>query len=90
MPHSDGMPRIGLIVIWGALGLGLAGAAWEFVRALRQLVGSGFRGEKDAVEHLVVYPVATVLVASIVAALGVSVTLVADRVLTRRRRESGR
>jgi hypothetical protein len=89
MPQSDGMPRIGLIVIWGALGLGLAGAAWEVVRALRQLLGSGFRSDEDAVEHLVLYPLATVLAASVVAAIGVSATLLADRVLARRRGKSG-
>ena len=79
------MTRVGLIVMWGALGLGLAGAAWELVRGLRELLGSGFRGEKDAVEHLVVYPLATVLAAGLVAAIGVSVTLLADRMLARRR-----
>jgi hypothetical protein len=87
MPPRHGMPRIGLIVIWGALGLGLAGAAWEVVRALRQLIGSGFRGEKDAVEHLVLYPLATVLAAGVVAAVGVSATLLVDRV--RRRGRNG-
>jgi hypothetical protein len=83
------MTRVGLIVLWGVLGLGLAGAAWEVVRALRQLLGHGFRGEKDAVEHLVVYPLATVLAASVVAAVGVSATLLADRVRARRRGKSG-
>jgi pimeloyl-ACP methyl ester carboxylesterase len=83
------MTRLGLILMWGALGLGLAGAAWEVVRALRQLLGSGFRSGEDAVGHLVLYPLLTVLAASVVAAIGVSVTLLADRVLARRRRRSG-
>jgi len=77
-----------MLIMWGALLAGSLVVAYVMARALHHLVYVGFSGEKEAVKKLVLYPLAIVLVGSVVALLGVVMMFLADGALARRRAPS--
>lgn len=74
--------RAGYLITAGALLGGLSLAAYLGAEAVHRLVYDGFPGEKDAVEHLLLFPVGAAVAGTIVAILGLILTLLGQSALS--------
>jgi hypothetical protein len=74
-----------MAILWGTLLAASLVAAYALAQEIHHLVYVGSSGEKDTVEHLVLYPLGILVAGGVLAALGVLVAFLADSALGSRR-----
>jgi hypothetical protein len=80
--------RAGYLITAGALLGGLLLAAYLGTEAVHRLAYGEYPGEKDAVEHLLLFPLGAAIAGTIVAILGLILTLLGQNALGLPRRSA--